>query len=135
MDKLVNQLKERFEFKFIHPSIYNVGYKILTLIESGDYGSHTSDVAINKFINKNLELDNFCVDNHTIQLKQSESYGYAIEDLMNDIPIECNISFSIVFDFIKNRMNDDNEFKATIQNYLNHIVYNNDYKVYVVVEN
>ena len=77
MDKLVNQLKERFEFKFIHPSIYDVGYKILTLIESDDYGSYIADIAINKFINKNLELDN-----HIVQLKKFESY--VIQDLIDD---------------------------------------------------
>lgn len=129
MDKFLRQLKEKFEFEFISNSIYQVGLKILDLIKSGDYGSFSASRLIQHFIDKNIELDSFVLENNILGLKDKH---YTIQEAINDMPFEYYVTFQTIFEFLEKRIMEDEEFKLKIQNHLNNVVYNLDYQPYVL---
>lgn len=129
MDKFIKQLKEKFEFEFISNSIYQVGLKILDLIKSGDYGSFSAVQLIQHFINKNIELDSFVLNDHVLRLKNKH---YTIQESINDMPFEHYVTFKTIFEFLEKRIMEDEEFKLKIQNHLNNVVYDLDYQPYIL---
>lgn len=131
MDKFLKQLKEKFEFEFISNSIYQVGFKILDLIKSGDYGNSSATRLIQHFIDKNIELDGFVLNDNILGLKDNH---YTIQEAINDMPFEHYVTFQTIFEFLEKRIMEDEEFKLKIQNYLNNVVYNLDYQPYVLDE-
>lgn len=131
MDKFLKQLKEKFEFEFISNSIYQVGFKILNLIKSGDYGNSSATRLIQHFIDKNIELDGFVLNDNILGLKDKH---YTIQEAINDMPFEHYVTFQTIFEFLEKRIMEDEEFKLKIHNYLNNVVYNLDYQPYVLDE-